>query len=1060
MKNRIITNSIRNIFKSFPRFISLLVMSALGVFTFAGLQATAPDMISTLDVYLDSNNVYDVQVISDMGLTDDDLNAISELESVESTEGSKFKQIVALTGSNEHVISVHQLPENMNAIKLTSGTMPVADNEIIVEENLLTKEELAIGDSIVFEDEGFVKKEAIITGTVSSPLYYNNVKIEQNRGNTGVGTGIIAYYAYMPKEAFDMDVYTVAYITVNGAKEVETGSQVYESKIAKMTEELESIKDERQNARRDSIIKEANDEISENEAKADKELGDAKKELDDAKSELDESKTKLEDADKEITSNRDKLNSSKAQLDNAKAELDAGERSYNAQNEEFKKGEAEFEAALKSAGLTADGIAGALKEADNGIESLKKGIADIDARINSGVLPPEQVEQLKAQKKGLEAQLTDLQGKRTNLQKLSDTKTQIDSGRSELQAARAKLDSSKAEYEQGLAEYNSGVVSLESAQAEYDDGMKELEDGEKKYEDGLKEYTEKEADARDEIQNAKDELKDIKTPSWYINDRRDYLTYSDYLDDASSIANLSKVFPFLFFLVAILISLISMNRMVEDDRMEIGTLKSLGFSNGQIISKYVMFSLLATLIGAVGGAIAGLIVLPEMIFGIYKILFDIPGPELSPRWGTTLIGVAITVACVAGSGILTAYAVLKEKPASLMRPKAPRMGKRVLLERIPLFWNRLNFSGKITVRNLFRYKKRVFVTIAGIAGCTALILIGFGMKDSIVDIPSAQFDEIYNIDGMAFLNTDDKDDSVNDFILEKPEIVKTVSTAKVSADVSGSDVYFVVAENQEDLGEIVILSDSVTGERLSLEPGKVVITEKLARIKKLSVGDTIDVKDINNNTYSYPISGIAKNYFDHYIYLDDETFNEYSTYEPNLIYFTTNLDTTEEREQLSEELLKRDSILSVTYKETLIENADNMLQSLNSVVFILIILAAMLAFVVLYNLSNININERKRELATLKVLGFYNHEVDSYITRENVILTIIGIGGGLILGFFMTSAVVSTIEIEKARFMYRVLPQSFIFASLISVGFTLIVNFITHFNLKKINMIESLKSVE
>ena len=834
MKDRIVTNSIRNIFRSFPRFISLLVMSALGVFTFAGLHAAAPDMITTLDNYLDSRNVYDMYVISDMGLTDEDVDAIEALDQVEKAEASNTEDVIALTGVNEHVITVHQVPEDINEITLLEGSMPEKNNEIIVEESLLTKENLSIGDKIVFRGDGFTADEAVITGTVSSPLHYNNVKIEQKRGNTGVGAGTITYFSYMTKDAFDRDVFSVVYITAKGAKDLETGSGEYETKINSLTDELESIKEEREKERFDGLV------------------------------------------------------------------------------------EAEF------------------------------------AKIPG----------------------TDY---------MSDTQKQA---------------------------------------------------------------------VKDDIK------KEIDEPTWFISDRTDYPTYDEYMDDVVSIGNLSRVFPFIFFLVAILISLISMNRMVEDDRTEIGTLKSLGFSSGKIITKYVMFALAATIIGAVGGAVAGLIVMPNLIFGIYKILFNVPDFVLSPRWGTTLLGIGITIFCVAGTSILTAVMVLRERPASLMRPKPPRSGKRILLERIGPLWEKMNFSTKITMRNLFRYKKRGLVTIGGIAGCTALILIGFGMKDSIVDIPNIQFGEIFEVDGMAYVNTEGDPDKAREFIDSKSDVTKSVSTQRLNAEVSDTDVLFMVTEDQNELGKIVNLMDSSTGEEVSLEPGKVVITEKLSIIKDLHEGDTIEITDINNKQYSYQISEVVRNHFDHIIFLDADTFGKFSEFEPNLIYFSTDLENDEDREKLSSELLKSEDVLNVLYKDTLTENADHMLKSLDGVVVILIVLAAMLSFVVLYNLSNININERKRELATLKVLGFYDIEVDAYIMWETTILTAVGIAGGLVMGYFLVDVVVGTIEIDKARFMYTVKPQSFLYAILVSGGFAFIVTFITHFVLKRINMIESLKSVE
>lgn len=959
MKNRILTNSLRTIKKAFPRFVSLTVMSALGVFAFAGLQATKPDMIETLDRFLDAGNVYDLYVVSDMGLMEEDIRAISDLENVEKSEGVYEINTLAETGENESVLHISSLPQNINQITLTEGTLPQANDEIVVEKLLLENEGLSIGDTIRLKDDTFQKKRVTIVGVVESPLYYNYSVVTATRGNTNIGSGKINYYSYMMDSAFDQDYYSAIYAVVSDAKNLTTSSKKYLDTVDMAKDQLEAIKKSREAFRYDYLYQDIKSEIDEKEADVNKELKDAAGELADAYDELSSAKEELDDAKKSLNSAKRTLASNKKELDNAKAQIDLMEQMY----------------------------------------------------------PP----------------------------------------------FLPQVQMAKAQYEEGNKAYQSGLKKYNKSLSEYNENCDLYEENLEKYQDSLQEYKDKKQEAKDEIADARKELDELDMPHWYIYDRTNYSTYVDYIDDSDSIGNLSKIFPVVFFLVAVLISLISMNRMVEDDRLEIGTLKSLGFSNHRIMSKYVIFSLTATIFGGgIGGAL-GLYIIPNLIFGIYKILFTVPNFVILPEWPSTIAGFAITVVCVCGTSILTVYRELLEKPSELMRPKAPKNGKRILLERITFIWKRLKFSNKITIRNIFRYKKRVLVTIFGIAGCTALMLCGYGIRDSIRDIAKIQYDDIYKFDGTAYakdLSTSKEDEETIASIFGEEEIIQYTDSMRMNVEAYGISAQIFAVQNNEDLDKILNLYDYQTKQSLSLAEGKVVITEKFAELSGKKVGDEVFFMDDDHIAYSYEVSGIAKNYLEHYFILTEDTLNKYRDYEPNIFYFNTNDLSDEQKDKLTVKLLSNDEILNVSFKETLIDNVNDMLKSLNKVVLILIVLAALLSFVVLYNLSNINIRERRREIATLKVLGFFDREVDNYITKENIIITILGIAIGLALGVVLSHEVVATVEIEKARFVNEVRMMSFVYSALMSVIFTCIVNFITHFNLKKIDMIDSLKSVE
>ncbi len=607
-------------------------------------------------------------------------------------------------------------------------------------------------------------------------------------------------------------------------------------------------------------------------------------------------------------------------------------------------------------------------------------------------------------------------------------------------------------------EYNINYSKYQNAYNKYSSGLKEYNKNIKIYNNSLKEYEENKSLVEKKLNEAKEKLTDIKKPIWYINSREDDQTYTSYINQTESMKSLAGLFPLVFYAVAILVSLISMNRMVEDDRGEIGTLKSLGFTNHEIKTKYILFSLSATILGAILGSIIGLTIIPSIIFTIYRLLFDVPNFQIGLNITSTLTGGIIAIICICGSSIITANRILKEKPANLMRPKAPKSGKKILLEKFTWLWHKIKFSNKITIRNILRYKRRVLVTIFGISGCTALILCGFGIKDSIIDITNMQYVHTFKYDATIYTNNLNINE-VND-ILGNEKIKNYILSESISGTLKDSNINIVVTDDN-DLFKIANLVTEKDEQITKIEDNKIIITDKLANIYKIKIGDKITIYDSEKNEYNLEVSNIAKNYLGHYIYMNKYTLESYDKeYIPNVIYLNTEELNENDEKLLSNDLLSNDSIINVIYTNTLVNSAQDMLNSLDKVVVILVLLSAMLSFVVLYNLSNINITERTREIATLKVLGFFNSEVDNYITKENIILTIIGINLGLIFGYFLTNITINTVEMETAHFIRNIRLSSYIYASLISCLFTIIVNIVTHFTLKRINMIESLKSVE
>lgn len=560
-------------------------------------------------------------------------------------------------------------------------------------------------------------------------------------------------------------------------------------------------------------------------------------------------------------------------------------------------------------------------------------------------------------------------------------------------------------------------------------------------------------------------MKKIEKGQWYIQDRLDNTGYTSIFDAIKTISNISKIFPVIFYLVAVLISLTSMTRMVEEERVEIGTLKALGYTNIQIIAKYALYSLLASVIGGILGMTLGFYLLPAIVWSLYSMIYTMPKFYYTYRLGIGMLGIIIAFICIGGTTIFVAYQELKQMPSVLMRPKAPKNGKKILMERITFIWKRLNFSQKVTTRNIFRYKKRALMTIIGIAGCTGLMLTGFGIRDSVVDIPNVQFRELFKYEASVTLLNTNNLEQIEQNLKENEKVENYTKVCATTGTISNGnkkyDVNVFVPEEKEEINQVCELKDYIENNNLSLSDNGVIITDKIAEQLNINKEDEITFIDGEGINYTFKVDGIVKNYVGHYIYMSKNLYEQnISSYKTNMIMLNTKNMSENEQNEMKEQLLKIDGVASVSIISTLMETVSDMLNTMNYVVVVLIIASALLAFVVLYNLANINIGERQREIATLKVLGFHDKEVDNYINKENIIFTVLGILLGLILGTLMTGAIIVSIEIDSLKFMQKIFASSYVFSAIITLFFSITVNYIIHFILKKIDMIASLKSVE
>ena len=1009
MKSALLKDSIKEIKNTYKRFLSILVMAFLGVGFFAGMRAASPDMVDTIDQYYKESQVYDIKILSTLGLTNDDIDALSEIDEIENTVGT-YETEGKIEIDNKEIITKIMSVEKLNKPILLQGNLPKTQNECVVEDSFLTANHKSIGDTIEVEvektknDEGeeveYLNKNILkIVGTVKSPLY-----ISRDRGTSSLGSGKIDYYIYVPKENIKAnEIYTNIYIKLKNSENYTTSSEKYEEYIAEVKEKIEAIKEEREKARHDKLVdiatekvKEAEEKLNENKQNAQQQIEEAKQEIENGKNKIEKAEVKLNSSKKEADT---KFKSAYNQIQMAKESIFQNETQLNQKEQEAGQQIAELEIKKQELQTQFDTIENNLTQLETQYNQIKDNpnISEEQKQMLEN-----KIQMLKQSEQTIKAGIEQINnGITTGKQEIENAKTQLQNAKNELTKKEKQYEATKT------ATYS----SLENAKIEIEKSKAELEKGEKELEEKQEEFKDKIADAESKLIDSREKIANIENPTWYVLDRYSNTGYNSFIQDTESIENISKVFPIVFFMVALLISLTSMTRMVEEQRTQIGTLKALGYNKLQIASKYVIYAGLACVIGGVLGMSVGFVLLPQIIWTMYQMMYQMTD-NIHISFNIIIGGMGLLLICVCIIGA-TIYAVLKElvqTPSTLMRPKAPKMGKRVLLEKIPFIWKRLSFSQKVTVRNIFRYKKRFLMTIIGILGCTALIVVGFGVRDSIRCIMPNQFEKVFNYDMQIGLKNGLEDEQKQKYIIslqEKTELEKVVETYMTSNIAKNQeneeDVQIIVPKEPKDLDEVINLTDVKTGEKVQLEENAICLTDKVAELLNVKQGDTITLKDSKDKERQVKISNIVENYVYHYVYMSRITYeNLYGeNYNTNML-FTKNNNLSEEQEtNLATEIMNQSEVASISRNSSIMNLLDDTMKSLNYVVIILIVSAGLLAFVVLYNLSNVNISERIRELATIKVLGFYDKEVYSYVTRETVILTAIGIVLGLISGYFL-----------------------------------------------------------
>lgn len=1011
----------REIRSSFGRFAAIIAIVALGVGFLVGILSSTPDMKATADKYYTEYSMSDFDLKSTMGFTQKDINAIKNIEEVDTVMPARVTDaLVSVGGSSAVAGRIYGLDMDnitLNKLQLVEGRMPDNKTECVIEKPTSSMDKVAIGDVISISkenedaDDTYSQQKFKVVGIVDNPYYFC-----AHKEPASVGTGRTAVILYTWQNAYDMDVYTD--IFVRTAYSDGSFSDDYDDYIEMVTDKIEAVSDKRIPARYEEIYGEAMDELQDakdtlasEKAKAESEFADAESELAKGQSEYNSGVRQIKDAKEELASGYKQLNDAKAEITAGRKELEAGQKELDAAKAQ-------------------------LDAVKDDVEKAK------DALAAGYPLPDEVIAQINAYDAGL---------------------AQWQAGTKELEKNKKALDNAEAEIKKNEKELASASRTIEKNEKELRNAAGELTSGRNELEKGKAEAAAEFSKADQEIADAEKDISEIEVPEWYILDRHSNLSYAKYAIDVEKVADIATVFPIFFFLIAALVSLTTMTRMIEEERIQIGTLKALGYRRRTIASKYLVYCGVATVIGCIIGLSVGFKVLPTVIFMAFGSQYELPALVTELNVNYAVLSCALEIACTLGATWLACNQTLREKPSALMIPRAPKAGKRILLERIAFIWKRLSFTHKATARNIFRYKKHLFMTVIGIAGCTALMVAGFGIRDSLNALATTQFDELMKYDMRIELTEDRSDKILDDFLEDKDTLSLSSSIVDVKSEDSSqlisSTLY--VPEHSEQLKDFVTLRDRKTHEPVPFGNNSVIITEKMADVLEVKPGDTITVVDVDGAPTEYTLTGTIENYAGCYIYVSsDEYLKANRSIEYNCYLLDSGITGQDVQDQVSRQLRESEYVSAIEFASQSQETYQIVMESLEFIVYVLVVFSGMLAVVVLYNLTNININERIRELATLRVLGYHHKEVAMYIFREIGILTIIGTIAGLFLGKLLHYYVVIIGESTDMVFGRELDPSSFIWSAVFTLIFSALVDILMMRKLRNIDMAASMKAVD
>lgn len=1054
MKSTIWKSTFREIKNSLGRFLAILAIVALGVGFLAGLKATQPAMLKTVQKFYDNTNFYDYRLLSTVGFGKEDVESFWNQEGVAAAEGAvQFDILCDSTGGSTRVLKAHSITEDVNQLMVIAGRLPEKPEECVVDASLY--DESWIGKKIKLsvtnaeEDlEHFVYEEYVITGTVRSPLY-----IQFERGTTSLGNGKVSGFLFLLPEGFAEDYYTEIYVTFD--HNFSMYSDAYRDYINTRQKDWEmatlAVAEERYatvKADAQKQLEEGKEELAEKRVEAEEELADAKKQLKEAAEQIAEGEKQLEEARAELETAPETLAEKEAELETAEQQL--------------KEAESQLDMGEIALGL---GIAQGMEQISDALSSLQSielgGLGLGQDSENAG-----QENSITSSEVMGSSASSDIMGTLSDSgQQLAAARQQLADGRVQLETAGQQLAAGKAAIAEARQQLADGKKEIARSELELTEAKQQYEEGLKEYEEGLAEFNTQIADAEQKIADGEKALTDLEEPEAYVLGRDTNVGYVCFESDSAIVDGVANVFPLFFFLVAALVCITTMNRMVEEQRTQIGVLKALGYSEWTIMSKYIFYSGSAAMIGCVLGFFGGTLLFPRVIWYAYGILYQVDSLEYIFEWKMALISLAAALVCSVGTTWLSCRHELTEVAAQLMRPKAPKAGKRVLLERIPFLWKRLKFLQKVSVRNILRYKKRFFMMIVGISGCTALLVTGFGIRDSIKDVATQQFTEIQTFDLSVLyaspLNEtmeQELSDMVGQGVSEYAFAME--ATVDLKTDKGTKEISLVVLNADMDSTPFINLHTTDKMPLQSPTSGKAVISHKIAEQYGMEVGDTIALRDDEMRTIEVEIGGIFQNFVYNYVYISSDTYEEQLGEAPEYKTAYVNLEEGADGHLIGTVLMNFTDVTSVTVCRDTMERFSAMMTSLDLIVFVIILSAAGLAFIVLYNLTNINITERVREIATIKVLGFYEKETAAYVFRENNILAFLGAMVGLVLGYVLHQFVMSQINVDMVTFDVKIKPVSYVYSVIMTLLFAFLVNQTMKKKIDQVSMTESLKSVD
>lgn len=1117
MKKTFFKNLVRDIKKTRSRFLSIVIIIAVGVSFYAGVRATSPDMKISADRYFYENDLMDFKLISTLGLTKDDVDEVEKQSGVTKAVGAYSLDGVVEKDKRSLVMNINSLQDSggINDINIVRGRRPENNKEAIVEDKFFKGNNLEIGSKIVIGSgssddiaDSLKNNEFEIVGTADSPLY-----ISQQRQLSSVGNGSVKGFIYILEDVFKSEVYTEAYVRIDNdlSKNSLIYNEEYKDESRSIEETLKTLGVKRSGLRYDEILETGNDKIN----KAEEELSTSKKEAEDkfkdGYDKLENEKDKINQGKEELKKNQNIFNKEMEDGENkiksAKAELISGKNKLKLKAQEVEEGKLQIKEAKSKLYNSENQIPlGKGEAASNISSSILDRVALAKAQLDSDLSNPEflaeynlinEIYQNNIKGKDFDNMYNALK-RDNNLDKIKyhfdieETKANFDNAALKISIGKKEVDDKEALLQKGEMETQAARKEIEENENKISDseiqlnkgreeGLKKLSEGKEKLKQGekiinenlekLRSEEEKAnttiKEGQDKIEKNRYDLNHMKDPEWYVLGRSTNVGYETYRQDSDRMDNIGKAFPLIFFLVAALVSLTTMTRMVQEKRIEIGTFKALGYSIISIVSHYLIYSLTASFVGILVGISFGFKLFPALIMNAYASLYAIPYLITPFNIGLAVKSGIIVILFISISVIAATLEELKEVPSSLMRPKTPKSGKVILLERMTFLWKRLSFTKKVTARNVFRYKQRLFMTVIGVAACTGLMITGFGIREGVVGSTENQFNKIYRYDLQTNLTgniNEDEKSHMKDKIMEDTNIKSVLFSYSKNGSVKeknpeSEDVYVVVPEDGEEINSYINLT--MKGKDLNLNDDGVIITEKLSKIMGKKIGDSFKIT-IDDKAIEVKVSSITEHYVMHYIYMSPKCYEKVTGENLKFNGFYGLLENTqnEVEDDTSKFLTKINGVNSVSFKNNIQLNYDESVKSINAVVLVLIVSAGVLAFVVIYNLTNININERRRELATIKLLGFYNKELASYIYRENIILTVIGSLTGIGLGILLNNFVIISAETNILMFVRKVPLIYFLYSVGLTMIFSIIVNLAMYKKFDKIDMIESLKSAE